>query len=167
MVKLAQFRIQQMVFMIVALLFFFILAGLFFVGYQYKQIQSNYGELQKEQTITFLSVMRDMPEFSYSSKDTKTKGVCLDLDKIQVISAKSADFAPLFPVASIKILKAFSNQVKPCPDNDCNYYKVYDSGQKNIQEYESYSCLCRKQSENGVAYDKCELGRVIVGVIRK
>jgi len=156
-----------MVFMIVALLFFFVLAGLFFIGYQYKQVQLNYGELQKEQTITFLSVMQGMPEFSYSSKDTKTKGVCLDWDKIQVIASKSDEFAPLFPVASIKVLKAFSNQVKPCPDTDCNYYEIYDSGQKNVQEYESYSCFCRKQSENEISYDKCDLGRVIVGVIRK
>lgn len=162
----AQFRIQQMVFMIVALLFFFILAGLFFVGYQYKQMQTNFEELQKEQAVSFLGVMQGMPEFSYSSKDTRTKGICLDWDKLQIVSENKEEFSPLFPVASIKILKAFSENVKTCPGENCNYYIIYDSGQKNVEEYETYACFCKKQSENSFSYDKCDLGRIIVGVIR-
>ena len=156
-----------MVFMIVALLLFFVLAGLFFVGYQYKQMKSNFGELQKEQAVSFLEVMRGMPEFSYSSKDTRTKGVCLDWDKIQVVAAKREEFSPLFPVASIKVLKAFSSEVKPCPGQNCNFYVIYNSSQKSVEEYDTYACFCRKQSENSIAYDKCELGKLIVGVIKK
>lgn len=164
MVKKAQFRIQQMVFMIVALMFFFILAGLFFIGYQYKQVKVNFSELEKEQAISFLSVMQSMPEFSYSSKDSRTIGICLDWDKLQIISSKSSDFSELFPVETIKVIKAFSETIKQCPGDNCNYYVIYDSGKKNIQEYETYSCFCKKQSENSVSYDKCELGRLIVGV---
>jgi len=167
MVKRAQIRIQQMVFMIVALLFFFILVGLFFIAYQFRDVSQNFDDLQREQAISFLQVMRNMPEFGYSSKDSRANSVCLDLDKISLIAGRIGEFSALFPVASIKILEAFSTKEIICPAKDCNYYIIYDSGQKNIEEQEIYTCLCSKRSENYIAYDKCVLGRVIVGVVKK
>lgn len=46
--KRSQMKIQQMAFMIVAVLFFFILVGLFFLGWQYKSVRGNFAQLQKE-----------------------------------------------------------------------------------------------------------------------
>ena len=42
-------QIQQMAFMIVAVFFFFILVGLFFLAIQFKGIKSSAAQLQKEQ----------------------------------------------------------------------------------------------------------------------
>jgi uncharacterized membrane protein len=163
----AQFRIQQMVFMIVALVFFFVLVGIFFIGYQFRSVSQNFESLQREQAISFLKIMRNMPEFGYFSRDSRANSVCLDLDKLQIVSGNIGDYFDLLPVASIKVLKAFSSQIIQCPGENCNYYKIYDSKQKNIEEQEIYTCLCTKKYENYIAYDKCELGRVIVGVIKK
>jgi hypothetical protein len=164
MVKKAQFRIQQMALMIIALVFFFILVGLFFLGYQYKGVQSNFKEMQKEQAVSFLKVMRNMPEFSYASKDARAKSICLDWDKINIVASKSSNLSALFPVASIKVLKAFGDKKIPCPGENCNYYEIFNSHQDKVEEYETYACFCTKSSENSISYDKCRLGNVIVGI---
>jgi hypothetical protein len=161
--KKAQYRIQQMVFMIVALLFFFILVGIFIVGYQFRTAKGNFADLQKEQAISFLEVLRNMPEFAYSSKDSSSKDLCLDLDKIEVISSNISNFSDLLPVASVEIIKGSSKRIL-CPSNNCNSYLVYDSKQKDTQKYETSVCLCKKLSENSYSYDKCDMGKLIVGV---
>jgi len=164
MVKKAQYRIQQMVFMIVAVSFFFILVGVFFLGYQYRTTKSSFEDLQKEQAISFLNVIRNMPEFGYSSKDSYAKGICLDLDKIAIVSSEVNKFSELFPVASIELAIGFKPKRVPCPGNECNYYDVYSSGQEGLIKYDSFVCICKKVSENSYSYDKCELGKLIIGV---
>jgi len=161
--KKAQYRIQQMVFMIVALLFFFILVGIFIVGYQFRSVKVNFADLQKEQAISFLDVMRSMPEFGYSSQDSSSKDLCLDLDKIEVISSRISNFSDLLPVASIEVIKGGGTRIT-CPKENCNSYLIYNAQQDDIEKYETSICLCRKLSENSYAYDRCDMGKLIVGV---
>ena len=50
-IRKAQMKIQQMAVMIVAVFFFFILVGLFFLGIVFKDVKGGAGQLQKEQAI--------------------------------------------------------------------------------------------------------------------
>jgi hypothetical protein len=67
-----QMKIQQMAFMIVAVFFFFVLVGLFFLEIQFKDVKSGAADLQKEQAISSLRVIADMPELNYDSGETMT-----------------------------------------------------------------------------------------------
>jgi hypothetical protein len=156
--KTGQMRIQQMAFMIVAVVFFFILVGLFFLGWQYKSIAKDYNELQKEQAISSLKVISAMPELNCDD----SRELCVDSDKLEVLS-KTKGYEDLWPVASIKVIKvypAFNKTIK-CPSNNCNYYEVYNSGQKNAKEFSTYVSICKKESYQ---FEKCEIGKLILGV---
>lgn len=156
--KNAQLRIQQMAFMIVAIFFFFILVGLGYLGYQTKTLNSNYLDLQKEKAISSLQVLTNMPELSCGS-------LCLDTDKLEVMSEKSKEYKDMWDIASIKVIKVypgFTTLVK-CPNLNCNEYDVYDSGQKGITQYSTFVSLCKKLNEDGY-YTKCEIAKLLIGV---
>ena len=78
----AQFQIQQMAFMIVALFIFFAIAGLFILSISLGDVQSNAQDLKTEKAISFLSTLPSMTEFNFDGTCIN----CLDKDKIRVFS---------------------------------------------------------------------------------
>ncbi len=155
--KRAQFQIQQMAFMIVAVVIFFVLVGMFFLVYQSRNLQGNYEQLQKDEAISSLSVLANIPELSCGS-------LCLDLDKVEVMANK--DYSDFWALGSVKVYQVYpeSSSIVKCPAPNCNYWEVYDSGQKNIKEYSTFVSVCRKKSEQGSVYDQCEIGKLVLGV---
>ncbi len=159
----AQMKIQQMAFMIMAVFFFFILVGLFFLGISFRGVGESAQQLQKEQVLSSLEVIADMPELNYESGASMT----LDEDKLRIMSGNFSEaYGDFWPVASIKVYKVYprpDNFVK-CPALDCNYFEIYDDGQKSVQEYSTYVSICKKVRESGYTYDKCEAGKLVLGV---
>lgn len=161
--KRGQVQIQQMAFMIAAVFFFFILAGLFFLAIQFKDVKSGAAQLQKEQAISSLRVIADMPELNYDSRESMT----IDEDKLEVMSGNFGLAYDLFwPVASVGVYKIYPafNEIKKCPGVGCNYYEVYNNEQSNVKTYSTYVSICRKMKEYGSVYDRCEIGKLVVGV---
>jgi len=160
----AQMKIQQMAFMIMAVFFFFVLVGLFFLGIQFRGVGESAQQLQKEQTLSSLEVIADMPEFNYDSGASMT----LDEDKLRIMSGGFSEaYGDFWPVASIKVYKVYPKPESfvKCPALDCNYFEVYDSGQKSVQTYSTYVSICKKVRESGYTYDRCEAGKLELGVI--
>ena len=158
MVKRSQFQIQQMAFMIVAVVIFFVLVGLFFLAYQSQSLRGSFAHLQRDKAISSLSVIANMPEISCGD-------LCVDVDKVEALSEK--DYSDFWGIASLKVYKvypSFGSSVVKCPAPDCNYWEIHNSGQGNISELPSYVSICRKVKEEGSIYDRCEIGKMLVGV---
>jgi hypothetical protein len=152
-----------MAFMIIAVFIFFGLVGLFFINIQVSKIGSNAASLQRDQAISSLQVIADMPELSFSDVETMT----LDEDKIKIMSGEfGQDYELLWPVASIEVYKVYPRptQFVKCPAQDCNYYKIFDNGQTSKQTYSTFVSICSKRKEGRSIYDKCEIGKLVVGV---
>ena len=159
-------EIQQMAFMILAVFLFFILVGLFFLGIQFRDIKKNVAQLQTEQAISSLKVIADMPELSYNSRES----LSLDEDKLTIMSGTlGSHYSEFWPVASVKVYKIYPkfNELVKCPALDCNYFEVYDNGQESVKTYSTYVSVCKKIKETGYVYDRCEVGKLVVGVISK
>ena len=160
--KLAQMKIQQMSFFILAVFIFFMLVGLFFISLQYKGVQSSAESLQKDQAISSLETISNMPELVCDTNEP----FCLDFDKVSVFSEYANAYADFLPVSSIKIYKLdpLSNKIIKCPAVNCTYYEIYSSNQTRIQEYSTFISICQKEENFGrVSYD-CGLGKISVGV---
>ena len=158
-----QMKIQQMAFMIVAVLFFFILAGLFLLGIQFKDIRGGAAQLYKEQAISSLGVIADMPELNYGSSESMT----VDKDKLEIMSGDFGKNYDLFwPVASVEVYKIYPSfdEVEKCPGSECNYYDLYDNGQSNTRTYSTYVSICENVKEGWSVYDRCEVGKLVVGM---
>ena len=161
--KRGQMKIMQMAFMIMAVFLFFILVGLFFIGIQFKDVRGTAAQLQKDQAISSLRVIADMPELNYDSSETMT----VDEDKLVVMSSNfSGAYNVFWPVASVGVYKIYPafDSVKKCPGLGCNFYDIYDSGQSNVKTYSTYVSICKRVREEGSAFDRCEVGKLVVGV---
>jgi len=160
-----QFKIQQMAFMIMAVFFFFILVGLFFVGWVFKDVESSAERLQEDQSISSMKVIADMTELNCDSRED----FCLDEDKLKVMtnSNLSRIYADFWPVASVKVYRVYPafDSVVECPGAGCNYYEIFDNGQRNTKEFSTYVSICKKLKESGYVYDRCDVGKLLVGVI--
>lgn len=158
--KKGQMKIQQMAFMLVAVFLFFALVGLFFFGWQYSELKKSYAESQKEQAITSLKVIAGMAELNCDD----SRELCLDEDKIQALS-ESKTYDKIWPVASIKVIKVYPAPEKTikCPAPNCSYYNVYDSGQKNVEGFSTFVNICKKIKDEAGRYEKCEIGKLILG----
>lgn len=163
-IKKGQMKIQQMAFMILAVFLFFILVGLFFLNVSFRDLNKGAEQLYKDQAISSLEVIANMPELSYDSRESLT----LDEDKLRIMSGNfSSAYEGFWPVASVKAYKVYPkiDKMIKCPALNCNYYEVYDSGQTSVKEYSTYVSICRKVKDVGYVYDRCEIGKLVVGVI--
>jgi hypothetical protein len=163
MMKIGQMKIQQMAFMIMAVFLFFILVGLFFIGIQFKDVRGSVAQLQKEQAISSLRVIADMPELNFDSSETMT----VDEDKLAIMSGNfSAGYDVFWPVASIGVYKIYPkvDPPKKCPGVGCNFYDIYNSGQRSNKTVSTFVSVCKRVRESGSAYDKCEVGKLVVGM---
>ena len=138
MVKKAQMQIQQMSFMLIAVFIFFALVGMFFLRVQVGGIKGSAAQLQKEQAISSLQVIADMPELNFDCKESMT----LDKDKLLIMSGDfGQDYDLFWPVASVEVFKAypaFDSQIE-CPAPNCNYYNVYNKLDPiNISPFHKY-----------------------------
>jgi len=161
--KEAQMKIQQMSFMIIAVFIFFIFVGLFFVNWQFRDVKKDAATLSREEAISSLKVISNMPEFNCKSSES----LCLDEDKLNIMSGNLGDdYTPFWPVASIRVYKiypAFTETVK-CPALNCNYFEIFNNQQSNTQEFSTYVSICKEIKSEGYVFDKCEIGKLVVGM---
>ena len=157
-----QMKIMQMTFMIVGVFFFFILVGLFFLTISLKDMKSDAGQLNRDKAVSSLRVIADMPELNYDSRESMT----IDRDKLRILSGNlSRDYDSFWPVTSVGVYLLYPtpDEVEKCPGVDCNYYEIYNSGQKSSQTYSAFVSVCEKIKEGGSTYDVCEIGKLEVG----
>jgi len=163
--KRSQFKIQQMMFMLLAVTIFFALVVMFWLAFSSSNLRSQAEELEKEKAIFVSQFLSGSSEFSCTSKGG---GYCIDTDKIINLQNRKA-YEEFWPVAFVKVRKLDrKNEDVVCNKAnypDCNVYKVYEN---NKIEYEgvgigSFVALCRYEDVLGYPTRMCDIGKIIIG----
>ncbi|MFA5019532.1 MAG: hypothetical protein WC533_00355 [Candidatus Pacearchaeota archaeon] len=158
---------QQTIFMIVAVTLFFVLVVLFYVSIKFSNLHSDVKELEKQKAIALVSKIASTPEFSFNENIPNS----VDLDKLMILkSSENKERYKDFWGKNIKgfiIEKVYPKDTKDreCDSGnypDCRIIKIYT--EKDSAKVYSFVPLCKKQTYNGVAYDKCELGILMIDV---
>lgn len=160
-----QFKIQQMSFMLMAVVLLFILIAMFFVVYQSKSLKNLATESEKNKVVLMSKVISGSTEFSCVNKE-----FCIDTDKLIVLKNNSV-YKEFWPVAYIKVRKIFPQsedltftECNKANYPDCNLYNVYEN--KKIvskSSIDSFVSLCRKDKVNEYLSEICELGQIEIG----
>jgi len=156
-----QLKIQDMAFMLMAVVILFILAGLFFASVKYREMYKTSNQLEKEKALSTVAKIADTAEFSCGEP------LCIDLDKLMVMKDRQA-YSGFFPVTSLSVVKVFPKDVQvECTIANypnCTSIKVYDKHVGNEESISAFVSLCRQEQDSGgYLYRKCELGKVIAG----
>lgn len=157
--KKAQFRIQEMSFILLAIVLFFIIAGLFFLAVYYRNLKNAATSSVEEEAILIAQILANYPEFSCGS-------LCVDADKLIVMQERK-EYIDFWPVETIEVRKIYPSEdwIECTEENypNCNIFKIHDSKNQNIRKVSSFVSLCRKERENEITYDKCELAKILIG----
>ena len=165
MSKKGQLRIQEMAFMLVAVILFFILVGLFVLSITYTGLSEEATRIAEERTLSSLVVLADSPELNCIRKNN-----CVDGDKFINLIGKHA-YLNFWPYSGLKLVK-FSgfgkdeNEMLKCTVAnypDCDLIEIYDKEISNERTISTFVSFCRKDNKNDVVYDKCEIAKLIAG----
>ncbi|MEK6859318.1 MAG: hypothetical protein AABX54_00745 [Nanoarchaeota archaeon] len=169
--KKGQLNIQEMAFMLVAVVLFFGLVTLFVLTIVYKNMYSQLNIINQEKTLTSLINLADSPEF----RCVTTKSNCVDGDKAISLMNRTV-YSNFWGFSSLTIIKMSgfakneSQLIKCNIANypDCDLIVIYDKKVKNERAISSYVAFCRKKYEKvdtytGYTYDKCEIAKLVAG----
>jgi len=153
--KKAQIKIQEMAFVLLALVFLFILAFLFFTRLNLSNIEKRTAELREERALSVLGKISAMPELRCSASLGKaTETLCLDKSKIEIFSEKFTDeYENIWRgLSSVKILEVFPNEEE---------YIIYYKNEGNLS-YSNFVSLCQEGGERNEY--RCSIGMILVSL---
>ena len=103
--KYGQMKIQQTAFMLVALTLFFVLVGLFILGFRLSGFKQSATELNADNARLLVAKLAESPEFSCGSSYGTGRVNCVDFDKVIVLKDKINDYKNFWGVEDIRIKK--------------------------------------------------------------
>ena len=166
--KKSQLKIQEMAFMLVAVILFFILVGLFAVSIVFKNIQESSQDIKEEATLSAIEYLAGTAEFVCPGG----KSNCVDADKVMVLKNKKS-YESFYSFSSLSVLRYSGFNKKENEFIECNLQnypncdiiRIYD---KNVNEnvIHSFVALCRREYEQS-SYEKCEIAQLWAGTERK
>ena len=163
MVKKAQMKIQQMAFMLMAVTLFFILVGMFVLVWRFAGLRQSAETLEEKNVMLLVTKLADSPEFSCGTWEYTAS--CIDTDKVMMLKNSISKYSKFWgDVSNIKIEKNPLEARKECTLSnypDCNTINLFSKEITGIPK-STFVALCRKESDEGEVYDKCELGKLLV-----
>lgn len=162
-----QMKIQQMAFMLLAVTLFFVLAGMFFLMTQMSNFKKLATEQEARNTENLVISLSNSPEFSCQNAFDNSGTSCIDLDKVMALKGNIEKYGRYWGknIENIEIRKIYpvENTVLCTTQNypNCNTLRLYNS-EVNGTYYTNYVAICRKASEEGNIYDRCELAHLMI-----
>lgn len=159
--KKGQFKIQQMVFIIVAVVILFGIVSVFFVSIRFSSLRGDVEDLRKEAVLTQVRKIVGTPEFSWIASDDCSS--CVDLDKVFLLKERNAYKGFWTDISLLRISRAYPtyDNLECLPESypRCNQITLVNSGE--YEAYESFVSLCR--FDDSIGQNRCELGKIIMG----
>jgi hypothetical protein len=153
--KRAQMKIQEMSFMILALVLFLILVGLFYLVFSNTSLKNKFEDLTEAQTKSAIIKLSDLPELNCG------ENLCVDLDKIILLKQVQL-YDNYWELGGLVIRKTYpyQNSSIECSAGsylNCNTITL-KAPQAEYDEISSFVSLCWKETKLGESYQHCELG---------
>ena len=160
--KKAQMKIQQMVFMLIAVTLFFVLVGLFFITVVFSGVKESAALLEERNALLLVSKLANSPEFSCGEAFGSVKINCIDSDKAMALKSNINRYTNFWGVDGIKIKKIYPEEEDVCTSDNypnCGEIILITGRGTGVS---NFVALCRKKNIEGQIHDKCELARIIV-----
>jgi hypothetical protein len=166
-----QFKIQQMIFMVLGLTVFFGLVAMFFLMFQVSDIKQSASLSAQENAKLLVLRVANVPELRCGGVFGNSMIDCIDTDKAMVLMENSQKYKDYFgATASTRIVNINLEFIYPekearvCSTSNypnCNMINIFNDEITGTCEV-NFVTLCRKQEFGGKVRDICEMGRVYV-----
>ncbi len=160
-----QMKIQQMAFMLVAVILFFALVGVFVIVVRFSGLKQASVILEEENSMLLVTKLANSPEFACGSSFGSSRLSCIDGDKIMILKEHISEYSGFWGIAEIEIRKVYPYSRIECNlENypDCGIIKVYSKNVNKLPASSNFVALCWKESSSIGVYDKCEIARLMI-----
>ena len=157
-----------MAFMIVGLVIFFVLVGLFVLNFAFSGLKTSKVNLDEQAATLLVQGLAGSPEFSCGNTFGTGKVDCIDMDKVFALQNYAKDYTNFWGVKGIEIRRLYpsENSSIECTSSTyphCGHLVILNSNKLGTDE-SAYVSLCRKENSNGTLYNQCDLGELILRV---
>ena len=169
--KFGQMKIQQMIFMLMAVVLFFAMIGVFIIVFKFSSLKDTASLLEEKNALLLASKIANSPEFSCGESFGSNKINCIDMDKFMMLKQRAENYKDFWSVLNIEVIRTYpkiSSKIECGLDNypNCNSIKLRS---QNISGYDisNFVSLCHKESNGDYSYDKCEIGKILISYEEK
>ncbi len=156
--KYGQLKIQQMSFMLLATFLFLMFVALFYFGFKLSNLDEASRNLEIDRGVKIADKITSTPELNFENQPNS-----IDFDKLVILKSNSR-YKELVDYGVIvqKIYPDNSSSIECTSGNypNCNIVKINTA--KSITPISSFVALCRKESESGRAYSRCEIAKLMI-----
>jgi ABC-type sugar transport system permease subunit len=165
--KKSQLKIQEMSFMILALVLLFIIVGLFFIMMVYSSLYKSANLAAKNRVVLGISNLAGSPEFTCGESN------CIDEDKLMALTwSNITNYRNFWTFDSLRIVKSSgfnkskTELIKCTLGNypNCDFFELYDKKSTSYSEEYTFSALCRKEKESTYIYERCDIAKIYAKV---
>lgn len=153
-----QVKIQQMAFVLVAIMIFFAIVALFYITIRSGNLKEDAGLLREEEAKELVRKVSSWPEFKWEIEDC---AACIDMDKVLVLKDNDA-YKDFWDVPFLQIEKIYPPSKGECTKQnypDCRTITLAE--EDKFTAHSAFVALCRYDSV--LKTDKCELGKIHLG----
>ena len=161
--KLAQMKIQQMAFMLVAVTLFFMLVGMFVLVIRFSNLKQASTILEEENSMLLVTKLANSPEFACGASFGRSKLSCIDADKVMSLKQHISKYTDFWGIAEIEIRKIYPDvECNSGTYPDCGIIDVYSKDVNKLPASSNFVALCWKESSETEIYEKCEVARLMI-----
>lgn len=166
MVK-GQMKIQQTAFLLIALTLFFVLVGIFVLGFGLSGLKKDVTQLNEKNAILLAKRLANSPEFSCGNAFGNGLIYCVDEDKIMMLKNNQDKYKNFWGASNIEIRVVYPEYGReieckiPETYPTCNVIKIIPKDRSGTADGPFVS-LCRKEVIDGNIYTKCSLAKLLV-----
>ena len=156
--KKAQLKIQEMAFVLIAIMIFFALVGLFYLTIRLSTLKEDVSLQRGDEAKELVRKLADSPEFSWTSSQCSG---CVDLDKAMLLKERKS-YQGFWNIDYLKIQFIYPNNEGECTRANypnCSTITIASKTKEFGITESSFVSLCRQEfKESG--YKKCALGKI-------
>ena len=161
-----QMKIQQMAFMLIAVMVFFALVGLLVITVKFSGLKGQATELAEKNAMLLVTKLANSPEFSCGDAFGGSRVSCIDADKLMALKNNIEKYEDFWGVSKMEIFIYTTEGSGECTSGnypDCNKITLISGAGISTENFVS---LCRKEFDGRRNYDKCELAKILVSYER-
>ena len=170
--KIGQMKIQQMAFMLIAVMLFFALAGLVVLSLVFSGVEDAATNINEENAQLLSAKIANSAEFSCGGAFGTSKTGCIDADKVMILKDRREIYENFWETPSIQIRKIYpassGGEDVECEIggqgsylSECNLITILDKN--SVFSIGNFVSLCHKEYDQSGSYNKCELAKIYVG----
>ncbi len=168
--KKAQMKIQQMAFMIVAVVVLLVMVGMFVLNIRHANLKQTASELNKQNAVLLASKIANSPEFSCGTAYGIQRSNCVDFDKVMIVKNNLWKYEDFWGISNLEIMIIHDDfrgrdGITPCTMENypnCNNIVLIDKPISG-NDISSFVTICRKENlGHSEPEELCRLGKIFV-----